>query len=742
MMADLRIAPAHLERGAIVYVRQSSASQVEHNQESTRRQYALVERARDLGWRPEQVHVIDEDLGRSGASTEGRTGFARVTTEVAMGKVGILLGLEASRLARNNTDWYKLIDLCSLTNTLIADADGIYHPGMFNDRLVLGLKGTMSEAELHFLRARLDGGIRNKAARGELYRCIPAGYVRGEEPGEILVDPDEQIQAAIRTVFERFPESGSARGVWRWFSRENRDFPVRGPRETIRWVKPSYGMIHQVLTHPIYAGAYVYGRRRQDTVVDESGTARKRIRMRPRSEWAVLIQDHHPGYIDWATHEAILARIATNARPQKHGASQGAVREGSALLQGLAVCGECGRRLMTHYTGRTASPGYHCRSSGGELTAERTQLCLYVGAVKIDQAVGEAVLDAIRPAGVEAALQAAGEVEADRERTLAHWEMEVERVRYEAEKAERRYRAVDPENRLVARRVEAEWQQSLEALSESEDELVRRRRERPRPLQPADRDALLALGKDLRQVWHASTTTPRDRKELLRTVLQEVIVRAPGDASHIHLTLHWCTGCLTEIELDRPRKRHGGIRIDENTVDLVRRLAQFHPDDVIAAILCRQGKTTAQGLRFTVERVGNFRGHWKIPRFDPATRTDDGTLVTIRKAAEILGMATSTIHRWLNDGFLDGEQVTPGAPWRIRINEAVRLRFMEQAPPGYVTMHEAMKHLGVSRQTVLQRVKRGELDAIHIRAGRKKALRIKVTTDNSSLFDQTVQAGG
>ena len=740
-MADIRIAPAHLDRGALVYVRQSSPSQVEHNQESTRRQYALVDRARDLGWRPDQIHVIDEDLGRSGASTDGRTGFARVTTEVAMGKVGILLGLEASRLARNNSDWYKLIDLCSITNTLIADADGIYHPGMFNDRLVLGVKGTLSEAELHFLRARLDGGIRNKAARGELYRSIPAGYVRGDGAGEILIDPDEQVQAAIRAVFERFPEFGSVRGVWRWFTQEKRSFPVRGPHETIRWVRPSYRIIHMVLTHPVYAGAYTYGRRRQDTVIDETGAARKRIRMRPRSEWPVLIHDHHAGYIDWATHERILARIATNARPQKHGASQGAVREGSALLQGLAICGECGRRLMTHYTGRTASPGYHCRAAG-ELTAERTRICLYVGATKIDHAVGEAVLDAIRPAGVEAALQAAGQVEADRNRILAHWEMEVERTRYEAARAERRYRAVDPENRLVARGLEAEWEQCLKALNDSQEELARRQQERPHPLEPADRDALIALGTDLRQVWHASTTTARDKKELLRTVLQDVTVRAPRDGLHIHLILHWCTGCLTEIELDRPKKRQGGVRTDENTVDLVRRLVQFHPDDVIAGILCRQGKTTAQGLRFTADRVRNFRNHWKIPRFDPSTRTDDGTLVTIRKAAEVLGVATSTVHRWLNDGFIDGEQSTPGAPWRIRINEAFRPRFMEQAPPGYVPMREATNRLGVSRQTVLQRVKRGELDAIHIRAGKKKALRIRVPADNPSLFDQCIQTGG
>ena len=273
---------------------------------------------------------------------------------------------------------------------------------------------------------------------------------------------------------------------------------------------------------------------------------------------------------------------------------------------------------------------------------------------------------------------------------------------------------------MVARGLEAEWERCLKALDDAHKELERRHRDRPGPLDAGERDALLALGTDLRRVWDAPTTTARDKKEMLRTVLEEVIVRAPREENRIHLTLHWCTGLLTEIELDRPRTRQGTIRTDENTVGLVRRLAQFHSDEVIAGILNRQHKTTAQGHRFNTDRVGNFRRHWKIPRFDPKTRTNDGELVNIAQAAKILGVATSTVHRWLHDGFIDGEQSTPGAPWRIRITDAFRPRFMEQAPPGYVPMLEAMQRLGVTRQTVLQRVKRGELDAIHIRAGRKK----------------------
>ena len=502
--------------------------------------------------------------------------------------------------------------------------------------------------------------------------------------------------------------------------------------EQVRWRPPSYGMIHRVLTSPVYAGAYVYGRTRQEIEVDEAGTVRKHVRKLPRSEWPVLIHDHHQGYINWQDHEAILARIGRNAHPQPHGAGQGAVREGTALLQGLAVCGECGRRLSTHYTGRAASPGYHCR--GETEFKDRASLCLYVGAVQIDRAVAKAVLEAIEPAGLEAALKAAEHIESDYDQALEQWRLAVERARYEATRAERRYRAVDPENRLVARGLETEWERCLQALGDAEQELERRQHDRPRLLNAADRDTILALGADLRRVWDAPTTTARDRKELLRTVLEEVIVRGPRGENRLYLTLRWPTGLLTGIELDRPRVRKRTLRTDENTVDLVRRLAQLHTDEVIAGILNRQGKTTAYGHRFNANRVGSLRRSWKIPCYDPKTANTDGDLVNVRQAADILDVATSTVHRWLNDGFIDGEQITPGAPWRIRITDAFRPKFMEQAPPGYVPMLEAMSVLGVSRQTVLQRVKRGELNAIHIRAGRKKALRIKVIDDQPGLF--------
>ena len=453
-----------------------------------------------------------------------RSGFARLTAEVALGHVGLVLGLEVSRLARNNADWYRLIDLCGLSNTLIGDADGIYHPALFNDRLLLGLKGTMSEAELHILRARLNGGIRNKAARGELRRGLPVGLVWGSTDGEVRLHPDEAVQTAIASIFSRFAHTGSARRVWLWFRSEGLRLPTQMvPKAELVWMDASYHAIHQVLSNPLYAGAYVYGRTRQETKLDESGVPKKRMRQLPQSEWQVLIKEHHEGYIDWQTYEANQVRLAANTRPGPHNAG-GAVREGVALLQGLASCGHCGRRLKTHYRGRNATPGYHC--AGKVIVEGRGCYCLNVGGVQIDQAFAKSFLAAIEPAKLTACLAAAEPLEADTEATLKQWRQAVERATYEAQRAERRYRAVDPDNRLVARGLEREWEQRLAALQTANEELARRVEQRPRVLDQAERERFVALGPDLVAAWDAPTTTPRDQKELLRTLIEEVILSA------------------------------------------------------------------------------------------------------------------------------------------------------------------------------------------------------------------------
>ena len=729
-----KITARHLSRQAIVYLRQSSAAQVEHNRESTERQYALAGKARELGWPDERILVIDEDLGLSGSGVVARSGFARLTAEVALARVGLVLGLEVSRLARNNADWHRLIDLAGLTDTLIGDADGIYHPALFNDRLLLGLKGTMSEAELHVLRARLNGGIRNKAARGELRRGLPVGFVWGEADGEVLFHPDEAVVTAIDSVFLRFAEMGSARRVWLWFRDQGLKFPLQmSAHAEVRWVEASYHAIHQVLSNPVYAGAYVYGKTRAEAVLDAAGVRRKRIRLLPRDQWQVLIKEHHKGFIDWQTYEANLQRIAKNTRPGPHKAG-GAVREGSALLQGLASCGHCGRRLRTHYRGRNSAPGYHC--AGENIVEARGSYCLNVGGVQIDEAVARAFIAALEPAKIAATLAAAERLEADREAALKHWRLGVERAKYAASLAERRYLAVDPDNRLVARGLERTWEQSLAELEAAKRELAHREQERPRVLSSEERARLGALGPDLATVWTAATTTARDRKELLGTLIEEVIVKVERDKSAAHLTLRWKGGVLTEINLDLPRSRPATVRTDEDTVALVRRLAMHYPDTVIAGILNRQGRRTARGHRFEGNRVASLRKNWKIPCFVPKADAGKGDLATIKGAAKALGVAPSTIHRLLNDGVIAGEQVTPGAPWQIRLTDELKARFNGEAGPDYLPMREAMRALGVSRQTVLQRVKRGELEAIHTVRGKKKGLKIKVIAQLPDLFGQ------
>lgn len=740
-MSELnKITSDHLRRRAVVYVRQSSTTQVERNRESTARQYQLAERAVTLGWARDQVSVIDEDLGISGSGLTERTGFTRMTAEVALGEVGIVLGLEVSRLARNNADWYRLLDLCGVTHTLIGDADGIYHPGLFNDRLVLGLKGTMSEAELHVLRARLLGGIRNKAARGELHRGLPVGLVRGEADGEVLLHPDESVRAAIRAVFERFAEMGSARRVWLWFRSQGLRFPLHSNTlQDVRWVAPTYTKIHQVLTNPFYAGVYVYGRTQQTCYLDDSGRLRKRLKARPRSEWPVFIRDHHEGFIDWETFETNQKRLAQNIRPRPH-ESGGAVREGMALLQGIATCGHCGRRLAVHYSGRFSAPGYHC--AGKNIVNGRGEYCLNVGGVQIDAAVAAAFLAALAPAGLTASLQATEQLEADHETTLAQFKRDIERARYGAQRAERRYRAVDPENRLVARGLEAEWEGALQELKAAEAELAQREHSRPRPLTREERDSILKLGKDLERVWSAPTTSDRDRKELLRALLEDVTLSVEREKSNAHLTLRWRGGLLSEIDVPLLRSHPAPIRTAEDTIELLRRLASHYSDAVIAGVLNRQGRKTATGLSFTANRVSSLRTHWNIPCFEPGPQTSEGECMTIERAAQTLGVAPSTLHRWLNDGLIAGEQITPGAPWRIRLTDELRARFVENAPEGYVTMLKATHLLGVSRQTILQRVKRGELKAVHVHRGRAKGLRIQIPVAAPDLFSPHSTDGG
>ena len=739
-MSEVKVTASHLRRPAVIYVRQSTLAQVERNIESTMRQYDLTARAQALGWPRSAVRVIDEDLGVSGASAAGRSGFAQLAAEVGLGQVGIVLSLECSRLARNNTDWYRLLDLAGMTDTLIADADGIYHPALFNDRLLLGMKGTMSEAELHILRARLDGGIRNKAARGELRRGLPTGLVWGEADGQILMHPDEAVTGVITAIFGRFAVCGSVRGTWLWLRDEGLKFPlqpgayVRGTE--IIWTEPTYHAVHNVLTHPAYAGAYTFGRSRQEKRVSEDGVLRVRRRVLPQGEWEVLIKDHHRGFIDWDTYQANQRKIRQNIRPMAHQPGTGAVREGCALLQGLATCGTCGRRLAVYYDGEhKATPGYYCTGTG-QLVEGRGTRHLRIGGAAIDAAVTAAFLAALQPAALQACLDAARQLEEGHDATLEQWRRQVEQARYNAARAERRYQAVDPDNRLVARGLEAAWEKALTELAAAEAELTRRQAARPQTLTTAERAAILALGDDLGAVWDAPTTTDKDRKQLLRTLLDEVSITIcrDHDSGHADLLLRWKGGAISELAIPIKRKPQRRLCTSEDTISLVRRLAIHYPDAKIAWILNRQHRTTARGLSFTASRVQSLRHHWQIPCYQPSSEPPEGELLNVTQAARQLGIAPSTLLRWLDDGFVAGEQITPGAPWQIRLTSQLRGMLTDNTPDGWVPLAYATQALGVSRQTVLQKVKRGELRAVLTRTGRRKGLRIELPARQDGLF--------
>lgn len=735
MSAPGKIGPTHLRREACVYVRQSTPSQVLNHTESLQRQYELAERARTLGWGASQVVVIDEDLGRSGADASAREGFQRLVADVGLGKVGLILGIEVSRLARNNADWYQLLDLCALTDTLIADGDGIYHPGDFNDRLVLGLKGTMSEAELHLIRSRLTAGLRHKAARGELRQHLPVGFDYDGD-GNVVLAADEAVVEAIATVFRRFDELGSARQVLMSLTEDGLLLPRRPTRTgKVSWAAPTYPAVHDLITNPCYAGAFVFGRTRTEKRLDETGRLKVRTVQVPRDEWQVLIVDHHPGYVAWERYEHIQAQLTANARPPR-GQGGGAVREGTALLQGRIRCGRCGRMMQTGYSGTNGNvPRYVCARAKQLYAGERT--CQSLGGRRLEQRVCDELFAVLEPASLTATAQALAEADTRHAQRLKAFELTVERARFEADRARRQFDAVEPENRLVARTLEAAWEDKLAAARRAEADLAAQRTRRPTRLSEEEIGWLSRAGADIRAIFDASTTTWRERKQLLRAVIAEVVVTVHHEPRTAEVTVVWeggATGTFT-MPLNRPGAH---FRVtDEDTVDLVRRLAGDYDDATIANILSRQGRRTATGLAFTKSRVKSLRVSRGIPAYEPPTGgvapgDDDAPVFTVAAAAKELGVDKSTLYRWLRDGFIVGEQLTPGAPWRIRIDDTVRSKIVGQTPDGWVPLDQAAKALGVARQTVLHKVQRGELVAVHVNRGRRKGLRIHLPVENTA----------
>ncbi|MFL5859930.1 MAG: recombinase family protein [Solirubrobacteraceae bacterium] len=731
-MSDLdKITEAHRRLRAIVYVRQSSPGQVQNNHESRALQYALRERAIELGWTAEQVAVVDEDLARSGSSSEGRFGFKELVAEVGLGRVGLILGTEVSRLARNNADWYQLLELCTLTGTQVADSDAIYNPGNYNDRTLLGLKGLLAEAELHLIRQRLDGGLRNKAKRGELELNLPVGLDR-EEGGPIALSADEQARHAIGRVFELWQRLGSARQVVIALRDEDQLLPRRtvGQRR-VRWAQATYGAVHDFLTNPAYAGAFVFGRTAQRKELDEHGRVRKRTVELPVEQWSVCLPDHHPGYVSWDEYLHTRERLRQNVRPKGEGG--GAVRQGRALLQGIVRCGRCGRRMQVIYSGNDGQASRYACVRAHQLHGTE-HACQSLGGLRLEKQVVQAFLDAVAPAGMRACSEAVGELERQHEERLHGQRLAVERAQFEADRAQRQFDACEPENRLVGRTLERAWEQALRALDRERQRLAELEAHRPEPLTAAERQALERLARDLPRLWDADTTTPRDRKELLRTLVCEVIVTVEDDPRRADVEIVWEGGARTELRVPLNHRGPERHRTGEDTVELVRKLAEHTPDEQIAAILNKQGRLTGTGLPFNQSRVKHVRQKHGIPAAPPPD--PDSDLVTIKQAASELGVSAPTIYRCLRDGLLPGEQTTPHAPWRIRLTNDIRARFVPAVPDGYLPLDDAAKHLGCARQTVLHKVQRGELHAVQVTTGRRKGLRIQVNGAATGLFDQ------
>lgn len=659
-----KITVEHLQRIACVYVRQSTPDQLVHNLESQRRQYGLADRARQLGWTT--VEIIDDDLGRSGGGI-ARPGFERLLAAICDRRVGAVLALEASRLARNGRDWHTLIEFCGLVGTILVDEDGIYDPRHPNDRLLLGMKGTMSELELSLFRQRSQEALRQMARRGALVLGVAAGYVKvGRD--RIEKNPDKRVQHAIQLVFTKFAEFQSARQVHIWLRDEGIELPAksrRGEAHGVVWRLPAYNIVHNILTNPIYAGAYAFGRTTSRiSVVD----GRKRVRRgvhRPIDEWDVLIKDHHAAYITWDEFERNLKAIANNATGMSSALARGAAREGELLLPGLLRCGHCGRKLHVHYGGKLGR--YNCYGARMNHGAKR---CISVSGLSIDAAIAKEVLRVLRPLGLEAAVSA---IEAQSSETTAaerQLQLSLQQARYEAAHARRQYDAVDPANRLVAGELERRWNEALQAIARIEGDIAAMIARRPTPLGEPERRQLLALGADLERAWSHPAATAATRKRILRAALSEVIVRRDG--AIIHAVLHWQGSDHTELQVKQRLNAAGrhNPRIPDHTIALMRELARLMPDRQIARLLNRIGVATGYGNAWTQERVRGFRNHHGIVGYRDGEWAERGE-ITLEAAAKIIGVCNMTALRMLRRGDINGRQVCPGAPWVIRTADLV-----------------------------------------------------------------------
>lgn len=684
-----KITADHLKRAAYVYVRQSSVHQVRHHRESRERQYALAVRARELGFA--RTVVIDEDQGKSGTGLQQRPGFGQLLTAVCEGQAGAVLALEASRLARNSRDWYHLIDLCALTATLIIDADGAYDPRHLNDRLLLGLKGSMAEFELGLLRQRAREAFEQKIARGHALWELPVGLVRSED-GHVEKIADRQVQEAIASVFRKFSELGSARQTMLWYRDERISLPevVRGTGGSeIVWRPPTASRIGQILKNPAYAGALAYGKTTTKTVVEDGRARQASTRQRkPREDWKVLIIDNHPGYITWSDHLETLKVLQSN-RATSEGTTRGVARRGPGLLAGLLRCGRCGRKLFVAYSGRGGRvPRYACH---GGRTNRGHAACLSLGGVVVDRAVVEQVLAALRPEGIAASVAAAEHSSRARTEKRRSLELALEKARYEARRCRRQYDFVDPDNRLVASELEARWNQALAQVAALEQDLGADAGDHE--LTDEQRDRLHQLGVDLPSLWSHPHASDELKKRILRTVIHEIVIADNDDRTSHVLQVHWQGGTHTELHVRRNGPGQRRITTDQASIDLIRELSKVCGDQAIAATLNRLGYRTGAGDTWRVHSVYNTRYYHGLPN-----HRHTGQWLTVEQAATALGVSHTVVRRLIREGTLPATQVVASTPWIIERDVLSR--------PAVVSAVHAVRH---GRQLLLANANQQQL---------------------------------
>ncbi len=654
-----KITSDHLKRRAVVYIRQSSPGQVIHNQESQRRQYGLADYARQLGF--QQVEVIDEDLGRSGSGQVDRPGFQHLVAEVCTGQVGAVLCIEASRLARNGRDWHHLIELCGLVRAIVIDPDGVYDPGVLNDRLLLGLKGTMSEFELNLLRQRSLEAIRQKARRGELQFRLPIGF-RWTVNGKVEIDPDRRVQESIHLVFAKLTELGSARQVLLWFRGEKINLPslvVEAPGHDVLWKPPVYNSIWHMLRNPMYAGAYAFGKTESRTKVIDGRARKTEGHFKPFETWMVLIRDHHPGYISWEQFERNQSMLADNAH-MKSRMEPKAGRGGRSLLAGLLRCRRCGRMLHVAYSGSHGEvPRYHCR---GAHINHGEAWCISFGGLRPDRAIAAEILKAVEGNAIQAALEAAGRVVEQQRQRHSALSLELEQAQYEVRLAARRYEAVDPDNRLVAAELEARWNAALRSAGEAEQRL--RQNELPdKVVRIPAKETLLSLAQDLPAVWNSPSTDMRLKQRVVRILIEEIIADVDDASTEIVLLIHWSGGRHSELRMKKNQTGQHSRCTSLEAVEILRRMAGRFPDERIAATLNRLGFRTGPGNTWNEGRIRSLRSYHQLPAYD-ATGCNRKTL-TLEQASERLQVSHKVVRRLIESGKISANQIVPWAPWEI-----------------------------------------------------------------------------